>query len=105
MKDINTNKEQLNKLMNENKIVVVDYFASWCGPCQMYGPVFSEVSTSREEAFAKVDVDKENETAIEASVKSIPTTIIYKEGKEIDRVSGFLSKDNLIEFIEKNKNG
>jgi len=79
---------------------VVDFYATWCGPCKMFGPIFEETANENNINFIKLDVDKHPEVAREYAVMSIPTIILFKEGKEIKRHTGFMSKEQLIEFIK-----
>ena len=81
--------------------VIVDFWAEWCGPCKMLGPVFEELSNEIKNVdFAKVNVDNNGELSGSAGVKGIPTLILYKDGKEIDRIVGALSKEALKQKIE-----
>lgn len=91
-------EKDFNELIKE--YAVVDFYATWCGPCKMFGPIFEEVSNEKEINFIKIDVDKNPEIAREYGVMSIPTTILFKDGQEKKRFTGFMSKENLINFIE-----
>lgn len=91
-------EKDFNKLI-ENE-AVVDFYANWCGPCKMFAPVFEEVANENNTNFIKVDVDKASEIAREYGVMSIPTIIHFKNGQEIKRYTGFMSKENLLEFIK-----
>lgn len=80
--------------------VVVDFWADWCGPCKMMAPVFDELEKELKNVkFAKVNVDEHGELASEASVRGIPTLILFKDGVEVDRVVGFVPKDSLKQRI------
>lgn len=79
---------------------VVDFYANWCGPCKMFGPVFEEVSKDYNINFIKVDVDKYPNIARDYGVMSIPTIIRFKNKEEIKRFTGFMSKDNFIDFLK-----
>ncbi|MCC7574825.1 thioredoxin [Candidatus Woesearchaeota archaeon] len=75
---------------------VVDFWASWCGPCKMLGPVFEEVSKELEKVkFAKADIDEVGEAAVELGVRGVPTIILFRDGKELNRIVGFVPKDVL----------
>ena len=67
-------------------IAVVDFYATWCGPCKMFGPVFEEVSKESNINFVKVDVDKENDIARRYGVMTIPTVILFKIGEEVKKL-------------------
>ncbi len=91
-------EKDLNKLIE--KEAVVDFYATWCGPCKMFGPIFEEVSKEKDINFIKLDVDKSSDIAREYGVMSIPTIIKFKEGKEVKRYTGFMSKEDLLEFLK-----
>jgi len=84
--------------------VLVDFFAPWCGPCQMMLPIVEEISKEiegKEMKIAKVNVDAEAELAGEYGVMSIPTFILFKGGKEVERVMGAQAKGRLLELLKK----
>ncbi|XP_059384181.1 thioredoxin [Carassius carassius] len=88
-----------------DKLVVVDFTATWCGPCQMIGPVFKAQSEKPENSnvvFLKVDVDDAQDVAAFCDVKCMPTFHFYKNGKKIDEFSGS-NVDKLLERITKHK--
>lgn len=81
--------------------VVIDYWAPWCGPCQMQGPIFEEASKEvKDVGFFKVNVDEEGALAQETGIRGIPTMVFYKDGKEVSRHSGLLDKNALKAKIE-----
>ena len=82
--------------------VLVDYWATWCGPCKMVGPIVEEVATEYEGKLkvGKLDVDTNQASAAEQNVMSIPTLLIFKEGQVVAQQVGALSKTQLTEFIE-----
>lgn len=99
MSVIHLEKEDFNDIISNGK-VVVDFFATWCGPCKMLGPLFEKVSEDVNDVkFVKLDVDKFNGIAREYGVMSIPTLILFENGKELKRNVGFMSEDKLKEFI------
>lgn len=79
---------------------IVDFYANWCGPCKMFSPVFEEVSNNNCINFVKVDVDSHSEIAREYGVMSIPTVILFENGAEVKRYTGFMNKDELIDFLK-----
>ena len=93
-----------NDVINSNKLVLVDFFATWCGPCQMLAPVLEELANA-DDSFdvVKIDIDSDRDLAIQYDIEAVPTLIIFKNGKELDRTMGFLDKNDLINFINKNK--
>lgn len=90
-------ENNFNKLIE--KEAVVDFYATWCGPCKMFGPIFEVVSTEKNINFVKLDVDKHSDIAREYGVMSIPTIILFKDGKEVKRYTGFMSKEDFINYI------
>jgi thioredoxin 1 len=88
--------ESFDKFVGKG-VSVIDFWAAWCGPCQMMGPIFEEVAKEMEgkAAFGKVDVDKTGELAQRFMVMSIPTLIVFKNGEQVDRISGVAPKDAL----------
>ena len=89
-------------IKENDKPVLVDFWAPWCGPCQMMGPILEEVAEEAKD-FAKVgklNVDENPGTAGQYSVMSIPTLIIFKEGKPLKTMTGVQSKEALIEELK-----
>lgn len=84
-------------------IVVVDFFATWCGPCKMLAPVFEDLSSEMEgqSKFFKVDIDQSLDLAREYQVTTVPTMIIFKDGEKVDSLVGFIPKENIKSSIEK----
>lgn len=76
-------------------VVVVDFYADWCGPCKMLAPVFEELSKELPAKFIKIDVDNSQDVAARFQVASIPTIAILKDGKEVDRIIGFMPKQSI----------
>jgi len=82
--------------------VVVDYWASWCGPCKMMAPVFEHVAQEMSPyvLFAKVNTESEQSLAVTANIRSIPTLVIYREGAELARISGAMDQHSLSNWIQ-----
>lgn len=98
IKEINT--DEFKTLINEGR-VVVDFFATWCGPCKMLSPVIEEISNELTDInFYKVDVDKNEDIAREYGIMSIPTIIIFEDGKVVNTIVGLKSKSDLIDIIK-----
>ena len=80
----------------QNGNVAIDFWATWCGPCKMLGPIFEEISNELENInFAKADMDEVGEEAMTFGVKGVPTIILFKNGEEITRIVGAQPKDAL----------
>lgn len=89
-----------NEVMESNKPVLVDFWASWCMPCQMVGPIVEEVANERTDIkVAKVNVDEQPELAREFKVMSIPTLLVIKDGKIVNRSVGAKSKEEILEMM------
>ncbi len=85
-----------------NDVVLVDFFANWCGPCKMLSPVLDDIASERSNVkIVKVDVDKNEELAKKYGIMSIPTLLLFKNGQVINKHIGYISKDMLIEMIGK----
>lgn len=84
-------------------VVLVDFFATWCGPCQMLAPIVEELAKEYEGKckIGKLDVDNNQATAGQFGVQSIPTIIVFKDGEEADRLVGFQGKEVLKEHLDK----
>lgn len=94
-------KEFKNEVENATETTIVDFFATWCGPCKMLSPVFEEIDQNVEEAkFLKVDIDKSLDLARRFEVTTVPTVIVFKDGKEADRLVGFIPKQKLEEMVK-----
>ncbi len=97
------NKEAFKEeVLKSNKVVLVDFFATWCGPCKMLGKELEQIDTEKLGFdIVKIDVDKETNLAIEYSVEVVPTMLVFKEGKILNRLEGYLKKEQLEEEIRK----
>lgn len=91
------------EVIKEDGVVVVDFFATWCGPCKMLAPVLDEVQDEvKNVKIVKVDIDENKNLADEYGVKNIPTIKVFKYGKEVITKIGFLPKEVLISLIKEN---
>ena len=98
MDAVHLNKESLSKLLGQNaKAVLVDFWAEWCGPCQMMGPVLEQIAAERDDLIVgKINVDEYPDLAGEYSVDTIPALLLFRNGKLEKRVAGFMNKDVLL---------
>lgn len=98
-----SDKDFEEKVIKNKLPVLVDFFAEWCGPCKMAAPVIDELAGeyAGKVVIGKVDVDKNQETAGKYGVMSIPTVIVFKDGKEVDRKAGFSGKAGYEEMLKK----
>ncbi|MBK3493504.1 thioredoxin [Viridibacillus sp. YIM B01967] len=87
----------------EEGLVLVDFWATWCGPCKMIAPVLEELDgeLNGSAKIVKVDVDQNQETASKFGIMSIPTLVLFKDGQPVDKAVGFQPKEALAEFIQK----
>jgi thioredoxin 1 len=93
-------------IINSDKPVLVDFFATWCGPCKMLAPVLKEVKDSLGEniSIIKIDVDKNQELASLQQLRGVPTMMLYQNGKQLWRQSGVLTKNEIIAIIKEKTN-
>ena len=90
MKELET-KDEFDEIIAENKdkLVVIDFYAAWCGPCKMIGPKFEKMEADYPNAvFVKIDVDNNEETAEECEVEAMPCFQLYKDGVKVDEMTG-----------------
>ncbi len=101
---IHFNKESFDKTLAEGKLMMVDFWAEWCGPCQMLGPVIESLAEKYEgrAVIGKVNTDEEPDLAMSFQISGIPTVIFFKDGKEIDRLVGIMPPDAFIQVLEQN---
>ena len=91
-----------SEVLKSDKKVLVDFWATWCGPCKMLAPVFQEVANEFEGKadFYKIDIDASLDIARQFSVSTVPTVIIFRNGEPIERLVGFMPKENLASKIK-----
>lgn len=91
-----------SEIINKDQPVLVDFFATWCGPCQTLSPILKQVKDELGDSVSilKIDVDKNQAIAAQFQVRGVPTMLLFKNGKQLWRQSGVLSKNDLINVIK-----
>ena len=94
----------LDDVLKTDKLVVIDFWAEWCGPCKMVGPIIDQLAEEYKEnvVVGKVDVDNNDDATAKYSIRNIPTTVFIKNGEVVDKLVGAGSKKVFVEKIEKN---
>ena len=96
-------KEEFNKIINSDKPVLVDFYATWCGPCKMQTPILKEFAeeVGDKVEIVKVDVDENADIASKYSIQSIPTIMVFKDGEVKEKAVGLTVKANLSQMLIK----
>ena len=99
MKVTSSNFEE--EVLNSDKTVLIDFYADWCGPCKMLSPIIESVANENEDIkVVKINVDNAQDLAIEYQVMSIPTIVVIKDGQEVNRTVGVVSKSQIVEMVK-----
>ena len=96
-------KQDLKELVGRKNLCVVDFFATWCGPCKMLAPVLEELAEQLEGKvqFYKVDIDGNQNLAMQYQIEAVPTVLLIKEGKVVDKFVGYHSKQDISQMLTK----
>lgn len=95
------NKENFDEIINSNVPVLIDFYADWCGPCRMVGPIIEEIAEERDDVIVgKINVDNDPELAERFNVFSIPTIVVLKNGEEVNRIMGARPKAQILSLLE-----
>lgn len=102
MSAIKVNQSNFEEIKNSEKVVLLDFYADWCGPCRMVAPVIEEIANERDDiVVGKVNVDEEDELAGKFGVFSIPTLVVMKGGKVVAQEAGAKPKAQILAMLEK----
>lgn len=96
-------KQNFNSEVSSPELTVVDFWATWCGPCKMIAPILEEIVNETDLSLGKVNVDEERELAMQYGIQFIPTLVFFKGGNELGRVSGYKEKRELLSLIDQYK--
>lgn len=102
MSVIHVNENNINALMKENRPILIDFYAEWCGPCRMVGPIIEKIAAENGDiAVAKVNVENEQALARRFGIASIPTLVVIKDGEVVNRSVGAQPERKILELIGK----
>ena len=94
------NTETLEKKLKDNKVVLIDFWAAWCGPCRMLTPIMDDMENLYPNQIGKVNVDEERDLAAKYGVRSLPTVVFFKNGEVMERIPGVAPKSTYIDKLK-----
>ena len=101
MSVITITKDNFATVTAENSLVLLDFWAVWCGPCKMIAPLLTQIAEERDDVvIGKVDVDSEMELAMQFGVSSIPTLVVIKDGKPVNKAVSYMPKEKILALLE-----
>lgn len=96
-------KDNFKEFINNEELVIIDFWAPWCGPCRMLTPVLEELNSSTGQLIGKVNVDEETDISEAFGIRSIPTLLAFKSGNLVGRTMGYMSLEKLQYWLEEIK--
>lgn len=102
MEIMHVDSKNFEETVNSKEVVLVDFYATWCGPCKMLAPILEQVNEEIPDnaLIAKLDIDNSLDIAKQFGVMSVPTMIVFKNGKEVDRLIGLRQKNQILEVLK-----
>ena len=101
MSVITVTKDNFAAVTSENDLVLLDFWAVWCGPCKMIAPLLTQIAEERDDVvIGKVDVDSEMELAMQFGVASIPTLVVIKDGQPVNKAVGYMPKEKILALLD-----
>lgn len=104
---IEAKKEEFNHILETDKnIILADFWAQWCGPCKVLGPVLADIANELEDVtVVKINIDEADNSTLAAqfAIRNIPTVVIFKDGEQVDKFVGVKKKEEIILLIERNR--
>ena len=96
-----TNDNFVSEVIESEKTVLIDFYATWCGPCKMIAPFVEEIAKENSDIkVGKIDVDEENELATAFGIQSIPTLVVVKNGEVVNKAIGYRTKDQILALLK-----
>jgi len=94
------NDSEFDQIMNDNELVLVDFWAPWCGPCKALSPILEQIANERDITIAKINTDSDSMNAAKYGVRGIPAMFLFKNGKMIDNQTGMMPKSQLLGWLD-----